>query len=176
MRGVVQRIVGGCEASPRQAMSGTVRVDGANALTELHRLWGVAYTYMYTLILPYRYSPIPSLPHTLPYCHSPILPFSHTVILPYCHSSILSFFHTVIPPYFHSSILSFSHTAIHVPCCLFHSGCAHSSSSAGASSDEPSSPLPQSSSAVREDVREGVRRGEGVSRGEGERGRVREGE
>ena len=116
VRGVVQRIVGGCEASPRQAVSGAVRVDGANALTELHRLWGVAYTYMYTLILPYRYSPIPSLPHTLPYFHSPILPFSHTVILPYCHSSILSFSHTVIPPYFHSSILSFLHTVI-LPYC-----------------------------------------------------------
>ena len=46
VRGVVQRIVGGCEASPRQAVS------GANALTELHRLWGVSYTYMYTLITP----------------------------------------------------------------------------------------------------------------------------
>ena len=49
------------------------------------------------------------------YCHSPILPYPHALILSFPHTPIPSYYHSPILPYPHALILSFPHTPIS-PC------------------------------------------------------------
>jgi hypothetical protein len=77
--------------------------------TRIHNCYSHTYTHN-APILPYTHTAI----H--PYCHTLILPYTHTAILPYCHTPILPYTHTAIHPYCHTPILPYTHTAIHLYC------------------------------------------------------------